>query len=300
VTATSVVRAARAEKRAENDRTAADAAWRAAWWKTTMALAKLPATPRTELSQALREVDAVLGQSTAWLSKRRATGKAFVVLKDNELSTLPPRKAIEVVVAKVPVTDEVVEMLRESERNEETLRDFSARLTGTSWSVGSDEEIEKALVSKPELARKIARKVIESDQEIAETAVETLAQSQPEAVGRAVAKNPKATASYAEVRREETEEKRERLGVKPTEPTPATQAMSAKVAARNAVGDWMNLIHEASAKLHAAMKQWEEIEPDLINEDLVEVNASLVEAEGDAVILRQRVADQQEALKSTA
>jgi hypothetical protein len=261
-----------------------------------MALEKVPGTPRAELTQAYREAEAILGQGTQWLSKRRRTGKAFVSLKANELRDLPPRKAIAVSEAKIPVTDEIVEMLRESERNDETLREFSERLTGNSWSVGSDAEIEKALEAKPELARKIAAKTIETDETAAKAAAETLAQSQPEAVGRAVAKSPEATASYADVRHEEIEEKRERLGVKPSVPTPATKAMGAKVAARNAVSDWLDLVHEAAVKLRAAHDGWSAIEADLIDEDLVEGNASLVEAEGDAGILRQRMADKRVSL----
>jgi hypothetical protein len=300
VTNTTVVRAARAEKKAEDGREAAETAWRAAWWKTTSALAKVPGAPRTELTKVYREVQLVLGQGTEWLSKRRKTGKAFVSLKANEINALPPRKAIEVAVNNVPVTDEIIEMLRDSDElrirdkaypTRETLRDFSARLTGTTWSVGSDEEIEKALEAKPELARKITAKTIETDETAAKAAVEVVAKSQPEAVGRAVAKNVEATASYADVRRAETEEKREKLAVKPTEPTPETQAMDAKVSSRNAVSEWLDLVHLAAVKLREATQHWEEIEADLITEDLTEVNASLVEAEGDAVILRQRVSD---------
>ena len=167
-----IARAARAEKMAEGDRKAAETAWRKAWWKTTLELAKPDDSAKKEIGEAYDEAEAILGQRRDYLSSRRQTGRAFVVLAHDEIETLQPRKAIAVKDAGIPVTTEVIEMLRESEREEESLREFSARLTGTSWSVGSDEEIEKALEAKPELAAKVAAKTLRTEEGRKTVAVE--------------------------------------------------------------------------------------------------------------------------------
>lgn len=159
----SIARAARAEKMAEGDRKAAETAWRKAWWKTTHELAKPDDSAKKEIGEMYDEAEAILGQSRRYLKQRRQVGLAFSALERTEIETLPPRKAMVVADAKIKVTDEVIEAIKESERKEESLREFSARLTGKSWSVGSEEEIEKALEAKPELAAKVAAKTIKSE-----------------------------------------------------------------------------------------------------------------------------------------
>lgn len=159
-----ITRLARAEKMAEGDRKAAETHWRKTWWATTMALAAPADSAKKEIGEMLTEAEAILGQSRQYLKIRRLIGKAFSIREDTEIETLPPRKARVVIDAKVAITDEVIEMIRESEKEEESLREFSARLTGKAWSVGSDEEIEKALESKPALAAKVAAKAIKTDE----------------------------------------------------------------------------------------------------------------------------------------
>lgn len=159
-----IARLARAEKKSEALKQAAETNWRSDWWATTLELAVPDDSAKKEIGEMYDEIESILGQTTSWLSRRRRTGKAFVALAQNEAETLPPRKAMVVTEQKIEVTAEVIEMLRESEREEESLREFSARLTGKAWSVGSDAEIEKALEAKPALAAKVAAKAVKTDE----------------------------------------------------------------------------------------------------------------------------------------
>jgi hypothetical protein len=143
---------------------------------------------------------------------------------------------------------------------------------------------------------------IKSDPRIAEAAITAAVEAAPAVAAKAVAKSEKATAGYAEVRKEEADERAKAAGIKveKAKPTASTKSMAAAVASRNAVSDWLMLIHEASAKLSAAEKMWASVEGDLIAEDLSEANASLIDAESDAVVLRQRVSDKNASLSGTS
>lgn len=157
-------RAARAEKKAEDNVKAAEIVWRKAWWTTTLELAKPDDSSKKEIGEMYDEVERILHQRRDYISNRRRTGRAFIVLAHDEVVTLPPRKCVAVKEAGIPVTSEIIEVIRASEEANESLREFSARLTGKHWSVGSDEEIEKALETKPALAARVAAKAIKTDE----------------------------------------------------------------------------------------------------------------------------------------
>jgi hypothetical protein len=126
--------AAKAEAAAETGRAASDRAWRAAWWRTTMALAAVPARPQSLLKAANDAMIAEgLGKDRNWLSMRRRTGIAFQSFA-LERETLPPRLAV--VAATRPdavITAEVVADILKAEADEVGVRKFSFDLTGKSW-----------------------------------------------------------------------------------------------------------------------------------------------------------------------
>lgn len=150
------------EARAETSRRTAEESWRLAWWQTTMALG---AIPRGELTEAFNVVGEITGQSRRWLSTRSLTGRAFREAGFH-VTSLPPRMSIEVVRNRVPITDEVVAMLREAETEGTTLREFAEQLTGRAW----------ADTAKGTSAERLKAQ----------------AQADPEAIAKAVHENPEA------------------------------------------------------------------------------------------------------------
>jgi len=143
---------------------------------------------------------------------------------------------------------------------------------------------------------------IKDDPRIAEVAIKAAVESRPKEVATAVAKSRAVRTEIAEVDRAEVADRLKEAGlVEHTgSKTPEGKAIEATVASRNAVSDWLILVHEASVKLTAAKAIWDKIEGDLNAGDLFEANASLIETEADAVVLRQRVADKHEALSGTS
>lgn len=143
---------------------------------------------------------------------------------------------------------------------------------------------------------------IKDDPRIAEVAIKAAVAARPKEVATAVAKSRAVRTEIAEVDRAEVADRLKEAGlVEHTgSKTPEGKAVEATVASRNAVSDWLILVHEASVKLAAAKAIWDKIEGDLNAGDLFEANASLIETETDAVVLRQRVADKHEALSGTS
>jgi hypothetical protein len=148
-----------AEKAAEGTRKQAEAEWRRAWWETSFTLAE-PET-KDETTAAYDLAEKVLGHGRDWLTRRRRTGKAFAVLENREL--VEPRKAVEVCNAGVEVTPEVIAMLKKSEAEGESMREFSARLRGRSWSAGSPEVIASSIRQNPETAKAAAEALAEME-----------------------------------------------------------------------------------------------------------------------------------------
>jgi hypothetical protein len=144
-----ITRAAQAEKRAEAGRQAAEAEWRQAWWTTTMALAKPEGN--AQATQAYDEAEAILGQSRSYLAKRRQAGRAFMAIGPEQVADLEPRKALAAAAMLDKVDRGTARLLRESEEAGESLREFSARLSGTAWSIGSPDKITEAITANPEI-----------------------------------------------------------------------------------------------------------------------------------------------------
>jgi hypothetical protein len=127
-----VRRAAKAERAAEKTREEGERDWRQAWWVTTMALAAVPATPQPNLTEATNAVVEALGHSRKYVGLRRACGKHLFLLEEEIRSNLIPRFAIAATQAKAdPQT--AAELILQAEHEGCSLREFSAMLTGQSW-----------------------------------------------------------------------------------------------------------------------------------------------------------------------
>jgi hypothetical protein len=129
---TNLRKVVRAEKDAEQVREAGEQSWREAWWETTIALAAVPASPREQLSEAIAFVADTLGQSRNWVTQRRSCGRHFASLELSEQIRLIPRFAVVAAQAKAdPQT--AAELIHQAEHEGSSLREFSAMLTGRSW-----------------------------------------------------------------------------------------------------------------------------------------------------------------------
>jgi hypothetical protein len=119
--------AALQEAAAEQTRATAEAAWRRAWWETTLALAE-PAEPdKRAVMDALDTAQRILGQSRSWLARRRAAGRHFSILEDAQIWALPPRLAVEYTDAHGDPA-QAVEYLTAAEAQGASLRDVAADL----------------------------------------------------------------------------------------------------------------------------------------------------------------------------
>ena len=156
-----VERLARREKAAEVAKGKADAAWREAWWATTMALGEV--TGRQAIGDAQRLVREVTGQSDGYVKDRTRVGRALGRL---ETTGAPPRMAMEVVRSGVDVTQDVIEEMIQAERDGVSLREFTEQITGNAWA------------DTPEGA--------------SEATIERIVHAQPVAVARAVVQHPPA------------------------------------------------------------------------------------------------------------
>lgn len=145
---TDIARLAVREKAAEAAKGKADAAWRAAWWATTLALGEV--TGRQAIGDAQRLVREVTGQSKTWVQERARAGRLFASL---ETGGAPPRMAVEVARAGVIVTQDVVDSMIEAEQDGVSLREFTAQITGSAWSDtpegASEATIERIVAAHP-------------------------------------------------------------------------------------------------------------------------------------------------------
>lgn len=125
---TPIEKAARQEQAAEKHRAQAEAAWRAAWWQTTLALGAPPDSDRQQVTSALDTAQRILGQSRSWLGSRRRTGRMLLTAAPAAaVHQLPPRLAIAYFDARAdPV--HAVRVLRDAEARQLSLRDFAAEL----------------------------------------------------------------------------------------------------------------------------------------------------------------------------
>jgi hypothetical protein len=157
---------AAAEVTADGRRSKYDAAWRAAWWATTLALGAFEATEKKQVGEAQAKVRDITGQSMIYIRRRTATGRGFDIVGDTErVQTLPPVMALEVVAAKVEITPGLVTAMLKADKAGIGYREFVTGLTG------------KPSSDTPAGA--------------SATTIDKIVQSQPEAVAKAVAKSPK-------------------------------------------------------------------------------------------------------------
>ena len=95
-----IEQAARAEHAAELTRDQAEAAWRRAWWHTTMKLAEPHRGDKKAIIAAIDTAEAILGHARGSLANRRRAGMRFTHLKMAQIETLPPSLAMEYAKAK--------------------------------------------------------------------------------------------------------------------------------------------------------------------------------------------------------
>jgi hypothetical protein len=152
----SVKLAAECERDAEGSRAEAEAAWRAAWWRTTMALG-VP-TYRPDVTRALNEAEQILGQSRGYLGDRRATGVVFSDLSIDEVQALPPRLSMVWAAqhAGQRAGADALAEVQNAETDGVSLREFAARYKQT-FERPTTEQIVEAIRSDPEVAQAIAR-----------------------------------------------------------------------------------------------------------------------------------------------
>lgn len=119
--------AARREQAAERNRAHAEAAWRQAWWATTLALGAAPEGDRQAVTAALDTAERILGQSRHWLSSRRRAGQMLAGQPAAAVSQLPPRLAVAYREAGGE-PGRAVAVLQDAEARKLSLRDFAAEL----------------------------------------------------------------------------------------------------------------------------------------------------------------------------
>lgn len=150
---------ARREHRAEQTRTEAEAAWRSAWWDTTMALA---GAGREGVLVLLRAAAEELGQSVGYLRQRRLTGAHVDPdLEVRIIKTLPPRASRAWAQAGRRIDQAAADELLANERDQVSVREQTRRM-GTqppSWQrederTATPEQIQRAVAERPdEVAR---------------------------------------------------------------------------------------------------------------------------------------------------
>jgi hypothetical protein len=155
---------AQCERDAEHNRSNAEAAWRAAWWRTTVALAQ-PAPRSAEASAVLDEAQAILGQSRGYLSDRRGTGNVFGGdLYVDHIQRMAPRLAMVWAAAhagqKADPSD--INEIIAAEDEGVSLRDFAARFgqrferPATPSARPTPDQIVEAVRSDPAAAEALA------------------------------------------------------------------------------------------------------------------------------------------------
>lgn len=167
----SVKRAARAEKTAFQAQAETERSAREAWWATTDALAAVPATPQVDLSAAISYVADTLGQTRGWVTQRRTCGRYFHRSSDEIRVRLIPRFAVAAAQAKAD-PETAAELILQAEHEGASLREFSAMLTGNSWTSAPENMTaqERIHVARTEL-RQRPHEVLEDD-EVRESADE--------------------------------------------------------------------------------------------------------------------------------
>jgi hypothetical protein len=153
--------AAREERLAERTREDAEANWRTAWWRTTMALAQA-GPDRSAVSAAFDTAERILGQDRSYLSTRRIVGQKLIYLKVDQLAALPPRLTIEYIRSGGD-PDSTVTYITAAEREGVSLRELSVRLGSQvpSWErqderTATDEQVREALLDPQRADRVLA------------------------------------------------------------------------------------------------------------------------------------------------
>src|SRR5262245_29259241 len=191
--------------------------------------------------------------------RRTRTGRAFAELGFGGRLTIQPRMAVAVVEAGVEVTDRVLAEIQRAERDGMSLREFTAALTGRAWA------------DTPEGA--------------SEATVEAIVTAQPEAAGRAVARN--ATALRAT--------DNERVALNPTvlgrpPETADGKGMRARLdAANDAEARLSQPIYQAAVLLAGVSEVWDEVWPDLSEVERRQVDRTLGEVLVTIESLRMRL-----------
>lgn len=161
---TSLRRAARAEKAAEQAKAASERDWRHAWWETTSGLAEMPG------AEAVAVVAETLGQSKSWVQKRRNCGRFFSVVGETERIELPPSMALYAVLEGGNDLDVslVVDLLHQAEHEQSSTREFYEMLTGRSKSTSPTPpkdltKQQRINIAREELKQR-AHEVLEDDE----------------------------------------------------------------------------------------------------------------------------------------
>lgn len=183
---------ARRERAAEQTREEADAAWRAAWWATTLALAAIEG--QRETARAFAEVADELGYKThKYLSHRKATGRRVEVdhLLKAVIHSLPPR--LSVVFASEAghrIDAQAAEVLLQAERDGVSLREFAKQLDAmpVSWENAED----RAARERAEQDTRDAEHAAELERVREEARRGALAEATPDELGEEYANRPTA------------------------------------------------------------------------------------------------------------
>lgn len=149
---------ARAEHAAEVARSKHDTRWRSAWWDLTLALGQLPKAGSGERAKVVAEI---VGQAHSSILNRRQLGIRVFMLEIENVHTLPPRMLLAIPASQF--SSETVDLARQAARRGDSLREFSAALTGKAWAddpVGmSEQTIEKIAEAQPEIVAKTVARV---------------------------------------------------------------------------------------------------------------------------------------------
>ena len=152
---TQVTDLAKKEAAAETARGKADANWRAAWWKTTLALGSIPQSDKKAIGEAQAIVRDIVGGGVPWTSKRTRAGRCFVSLKANEtVLTLMPRMAVEAVESGAEINAAMVKTILKAEADGVSIREFRESLTGKPWTNIAENLTESQQV---EIAEKVLK-----------------------------------------------------------------------------------------------------------------------------------------------
>lgn len=154
VTYEGLIKAAEREHAAERNRTKAEAAWRAAWWKTTLALVDVPNGDGATLNLIAEK----LGQSRKRIEKRRRVGRRTArIAGDPVIYTVPPELAIEWADEAQRDLDLIAaNKMIHAERNGMSRREFAVEIGTAREGVDTAEQRREAPATPHQIRRALA------------------------------------------------------------------------------------------------------------------------------------------------